>query len=490
MTDFSIPRRMSPAAFIIIFLKSLRDFIGVSFIAIIYLLVDIYNSSTIDLGEVAFAVVFTVALPAVIAFIRYYFSKYHIENNNLIFTHGFGFKQTTSIPLSKVHTLRTKRGIVYRLTEMRGVTFDTLASSTQEVELILDESEWQGLQQSVRADEDFAASADTAPPPFRNDTLIISNLNIIKGALCQNHLKGFAILAAVLLAVLDNLSQLKEGVSRQVIDYIDTQANNLAPSATDWILIAAVAYLFAMLLWIGKVALRYYGMSIQIADKRLTIESGLLSRRTCRITRDKATILSIKQNPIEKIANCQTIGIRQAENVSDPKKEETGIRIYGSDLGDRLLAWWLDDNSNADSTPLLSAKAGKGLLMRRCLPHLLVAVMALVIMVFAADIMIPAVIICTVYAVLTTIRAMMAWRHGGIELTETYIRIDCGNIALIREYIRYQNVESVSIRNTPFTSVTDRVSIQISTNAGSSRVYSLKSDTAHAIRNIITYKTP
>lgn len=245
-----------------------------------------------------------------------------------------------------------------------------------------------------------------------------------------------------------------------------------------------------MLLWIGKVALRYYGMSIQIADKRLTIESGLLSRRTCRITRDKATILSIKQNPIEKIANCQTIGIRQAENVSDPKKEETGIRIYGSDLGDRLLAWWLDDNSNADSTPLLSAKSGKGLLMRRCLPHLLVAVMALVIMVFAADIMIPAVIICTVYAVLTTIRAMMAWRHGGIELTETYIRIDCGNIALIREYIRYQDVESVSIRNTPFTSVTDRVSIQISTNAGSSRVYSLKSDTAHAIRNIITYKTP
>jgi len=142
MTDFSIPRRMSPAAFIIIFLKSLRDFIGVSFIAIIYLLVDIYNSSTIDLGEVAFAVVFTVALPAAIAFIRYYFSKFHIENDKLIFTHGFGFKQTTSIPLSKVHTLRTKRGIFYRLTEMRGVTFDTLASSTQEVELILDESEW------------------------------------------------------------------------------------------------------------------------------------------------------------------------------------------------------------------------------------------------------------------------------------------------------------------------------------------------------------
>lgn len=488
MNDFSTPRRMGSAAFIIIFLKSFREFIRVSFIAIGYLLIDIFNSGTIDPEGIVFAILFTIAVPAVIAFFRYYFSKFHIEGDKLIFTHGFGFKQTTSIPLSKVHTLRTKRGIFYRLAEMRGVTFDTLAGISQEVELILEESEWQQLLQRVRAGEDFAGTSEaieTLPPPFRNDMLKVSNLNILKGALCQNHLKGFAVLAAILFAVFDNYNQLKDGDAKQVIDYLDTQANNLAPTATDWVLFAAVAYLFAMLLWIGKVALRYYGMSIQIADNRLTIESGLLSRYTCRIARDKATILIIKQNPLEKMAHCQTISIRQAENASLALNGEKDIRIYGSNLGDLIFDWWLGESSKIDNTSLLSARSGRGLFVRSFVPHLFVALAALVILISVADIGMPAVIICTLYALLMALRAVTAWKHGGIELTETYIRIDCGNIATIREYIRYRDVESVSIRNTPFTFVTGRVSLQISTNAGASKIYSLKADTSYAIRHLI-----
>ena len=488
MTDFSTPRRMSPAAFIIILLKSFREYIGFSFVAIVYIVIDIYKSSTIDLGEVAFAIAVVVVLPAIIAFFRYYFSKFHIEGDKLIFTHGFGFKRTTSIPLSRVHTLRTKRGIFYRLAEMRGVTFDTLASDKQEIELILDESEWQQLLQRVRAGEDLTVAADpaeTLPPPFSDDTLKVSNLNIVKGALCQNHLKGFAILAALLVAVFDNLSQLQDGAARQVIDYIDTQADNLTFSVTGWIAFAAAAYLLAMLLWTGKIALRYYGMSIHITDKRLTIESGLLSRYTCRIARDKATVLAIKQNPLERMAHCQTINIRQAENVSDPEKEERDIRIYGSNLGNRLLAWWLGDSRTGSGTPLLSAKSGMGVLMRRFIPHLIVAVAVLTIMIFAAKIVVPAVIICSAYAILMAWRAVLAWKHSGIELTESYVRIDCGNIAEIRKYIKYRDIESVCVRDTPFTSVTGRVSVRISSNAGASTVYSLKSDDADAIRNMI-----
>ena len=488
MNDFSRPRRMSPAALMIIFLKSIRELSSVSIIAIIYFLANLFRSSTINLKAIAIIAIFAIALPAIIAFFRYYFSKFHIANDKLIFTQGFGFKQTTSIPLSRVHTLRTKRGIFYRLADLRGVTFDTLSSSSQEVELILDESEWQELLQRVRAGEEFteaSKSIETLPPPFKEDLLRVSNLNILKGALCQNHLKGFAIMAAILFALFDNLSQLEDGTAGQLIRYIDQEATKLILSAIDWCMLAIAAYLFAMLLWIGKVALRYYGMSIDIADNRLTIESGLLSRYTTRIARGKATVFVIKQNPLEKMAHCQTISIRQAVNVTNPKQEERNIRIYGSDLGDKLLAWWLGDEGTYHRSPLLSAKSGKGLFMRSFLPHLFVAVAALAILIFAAEIVTAAVIICAAYAALMAIRAAMTWKHGGIQLTESHIRIDCGNIAKIHEYIRYRGVESVSIRNTPFSSVTGRVSMQISTNAGIAKVYSLKSDTATAIRNLI-----
>lgn len=488
MYDFSTPRRMSPAAFLIIFLKTLRDYISIFFVAMFYLVVDIFKSSTIKPGAIAIAVLLIIVLPALIAFFRYYFCRFHIENDKLIFTHGFGFKQSTSIPLSRVHTLRTKRGIFYRLMGMRGVSFDTLSSGAQEVELILEEPEWEQLLQRVSAGEDFADAADTIetlPPPFKDERLKVSNMNILKGGLCQNHLKGFAILGAILFAILDNLSQLEDDTAIQIFDYIDRQANNLALSAFEWIILAAAVYLLAMLLWIGKVALRYYGMSIHIADNRLTIESGMLSRYTSRIPRDKATVLMIKQNPIEKMAHCQTIRIRQAKNVTDTKSEERDIRIYGSDLGDRLLAWWLGDGGRFERPFVMSARSGKGLFMRRFLPHLLLAIAVSAIMIFAADIVLPAVIICTAYAVIMAWRAAMAWKHGGIELTETHIRIDRGNIAKINEYIRYRDVESVCLRTTPFTSVTGRVSLQISTNAGATTVYSLQAASASAIRKTI-----
>ena len=64
------------------------------------------------------------ALAAVIAFVSWYFKKYYIEGGKLIFIHGLLSKETTSIPLSKVQSMRTKQGFIYRVLEMRGVLFE------------------------------------------------------------------------------------------------------------------------------------------------------------------------------------------------------------------------------------------------------------------------------------------------------------------------------------------------------------------------------
>ena len=73
-------------------------------------------------------------LAAVIAFINYYSKKYYVENGNLIFIHGLVRKEITSISLTKIHSLRTKQGLIYRLLDMKGVSFDTLASQSEEIE--------------------------------------------------------------------------------------------------------------------------------------------------------------------------------------------------------------------------------------------------------------------------------------------------------------------------------------------------------------------
>lgn len=499
MNDFSTPRRMSPAAFIVIWMQSFMQLIT-TFIVIIGMIM--FDDDMIFSRRLVMAVAFVgaaIALSAGIAFLKYYFRKYHIEGDSLIYTHGLAFKNTTSVPLERIHNLRTKSGIFYRLVDMRGVSFDTLASDKQEVELILNESEWQALLRQVRLGEDFpnAGVQDTAvapPPPFRQETLHVSNLNIIKGALCQNHLQGFAILGAVAAAIFDKVNEIDEDATGQIIDYIDAHAGEVSLSVGQILLCAAVIYLFVMLLWTGRTAIRYYGMTIDITDSKLTFESGLFSRYTSRIARNKATVLSIKQNPLERLAQCETIAIHQAENVTDEKKRGD-ITIYGSDLGSRILGWWTGDDAgnklpfrDKDSVKesiLMTVRSGKGVFVRRFIPHLLIAVVALLVLMFAADIIIPAIAACSLYTGLMAGRAVMAWRHSSIELTDAYVLINRGNIARIREYVRYPDIESVRIRRTPFTRYTGRVSLQLATNSGATTVYSLTLADARTLRSYL-----
>ena len=499
MSDFSTPRRMSSAAFIVIWMQTFQQLIT-TFIVIIGMM--LFDDELVFSQRLIMAVAFVggaIALSAGVAFLKYYFRKYHIEGDSLIYTHGLAFKNTTSVPLERIHNLRTKSGIFYRLVDMRGVSFDTLASEKQEVELILNESEWQALLRQVRIGEDFpdAGGLDTAvapPPPFRQDKLHVSNLNIIKGALCQNHLQGFAILGTIAAAVFNKVSEIDEDATGRFIDYIDAHAGDVSLSVGQILLCAVVIYLLVMLLWTGRIALRYYGMTITIADNRLTFESGLFSRYTSRIARDKATVLSIKQNPLERLAQCETISIRQAENVTDEKKRGD-ITIYGSDLGSRILGWWTGDDAgnkqpfrekdSVEESALMTARSGKGVFVRRFIPHLLIAVVALLVLMFAADIVIPAIAACSLYTGLMAGRAVMAWRHSSIELTETYVLINRGNIARIREYVRYPDIESVRIRRTPFTRYTGRVSLQLATNSGATTVYSLTLADARTLRSYL-----
>lgn len=478
---------MSPGALLILFQKSFMQFAGTLLFFIVIILFDTRGFSSKGLMKIAIILGLSIGVPLLIAFLNYYFRKFHIEGDKLIFTHGFTFKQTTSIPLERVHTLRTKRGVLYQLLNLRGVVFDTLASKEQEVELILNEQDWQQLLQRVRMGEDFAEIKDesvTLPPPVEDNTVDVSNRDIIKGALCQNHLKGFALLGAALVWILDKISEFRKDTYDRIVDYVDGQAADVLPSIGACILLAAIVYVIVMLLWTGSVFLRYSGMWLRFADNRLTMESGLLARYTNRVARDKATVLMIKQNPLEKLAGCQTITLRQADNVSGDKNEGN-IRIYGTNLGGRLLNWWLGERRGVFDQPLVSARSGRGLFMRKFIPQLFVAIAVAVIMSYALESWIPAVIVAALYIAVMGLRAAMAWKHGGIVLNESYLQIDRGNIACIHEYIKYPDIESVSIRRTPFTSVSGRVSISISTNAGLSTVYALKIDTARRIRNQI-----
>ena len=188
VSDFSVPRRMSGSAYWVLMAKELREF----------------------------------------AFIDWYFKKYYIEGGKLVFMNGLLNKGITSIPLSKVQSMRTKQGFIYRVLELRGVLFDTLASKSAEIELILDDRDWKALMERVEmeeaavedkdsgadagdvqgvpageaVDKDMAMEGNPEEKSAAGNAvrMSFSNSNLIKGAFCQNHLQGMAVLFAALAA--------------------------------------------------------------------------------------------------------------------------------------------------------------------------------------------------------------------------------------------------------------------------------------------------
>ena len=151
------------------------------------------------------------ALALIMASFAFFQIKIHIKEGNLIYRHKLISRETTTIPLDRIHTLRTRRGLLYRLLQLRGIFFDTLASKTEEVELILSESDWQSLLAVVEQQERPRTDSPDMPPAYNPTSNVkFSNRDLLLDALCQNHMKGMVVLGGFATAIFNSLSDLPE----------------------------------------------------------------------------------------------------------------------------------------------------------------------------------------------------------------------------------------------------------------------------------------
>ena len=528
--DFSEPRRMSGSAYVVLLAKVLRQYASLFFILVFLKIFD--SDSPFSFVERVMRVSVIAAgylvVAAVSAFVSYYFRKYYIKDGKLVFMHGLLNKETTSIPLDRVQSLRTKRGFVYRLLELRGVLFDTLASRTAEIELILEEDDWKALlsrvemqervakevakegMSGVDADETGDAGADgaagvagaaevagvagtagTATRIMKRDgedvvagqavRMSFSNLNLIKGAFCQNHLQGMAVLFAALAAVFNTLTSVDDRAVDHVIDYVGTYAGSLSFPPSAYLAVAVVLYLVIMLMWIGKVFLRYSNMEVRMARGQLTFESGLIARNSSRFQHDKVCTVYVKRNFLEKRLRGSTIMLRQALNATDDKRG-ADVRIYGSNSEAAFLKWWLGKDY-ADSPEVVSASSGYGLMSHVVWLDLLLSLVAAVVLIcfgLYAWLAVPA-----AWLLISLVKGLCAVRRSSIVLKEGYVVINNGKFADIRNYIKYSNIEVVRLVSTPFTRYSRRVRLSVSTNGTSFSVRSLKEQDAREIYEML-----
>lgn len=232
--------------------------------------------------------------------------------------------------------------------------------------MILDNEDWEALLSRIETLDSQtqiqASEADKIEEKTDGYTtkLSVGNLNLIKGALCQNHLRGMVVFGSILVTLYDQIISVNENAVEYFYGYMATHADFLRLSLSSCITVAAILYIVTLLLWLGKVFLRYFNMDIRIDREQLFFESGLISRNSSRFSYDKICTVYIKRNIIEKWLACSTVMLKQALNATD-RNRGADVRIYGSDSATTFLDWWLGKDY-ASSQPIVSAQSGYGLL--------------------------------------------------------------------------------------------------------------------------------
>ena len=490
INDFSIPRRMSKSAFVIFFVKALRSYAS---LILILFTVRIFDSSD-ETSVMEYIIMLLsylagfIAISLITAFLGFYFKKYYVEDGNLIFIHGVIQHERTSIPLNKIQSLRTKSGLIYRMLDMKGISFDTLASRTEEIELILDDDDWNALLSRVENQEntqeevqETEATEQVATENSKTVKLEVSNLNLIKGALCQNHLKGMAVLFGVLATLYNQTTSVNDKATSYFIDYVETHADSSAFSVTAVLTVIVILYLVILILWMGKVFLQYFNMDIRMGEKQLFFESGLITRNSSRFSFDKVCTLYVKRNIIENWLGCCTIMVRQALNATDEKKG-ADVKIYGSSHDGNFLSWWLGKDYTSSPT-VISARSGYGLLGYTIRFDILISLaVAIALCYYGQYIWLFAPI---AYMLVSLAKGLLAVRRSHITLKEDYMEISNGKFAEIYNYVKYEDIEVVRMVSTPFTPYYHRVKLVISTNGTSFVIRNLKEQEAKEIYELL-----
>lgn len=484
--DFSEPQRMSAGAFFILFAKIFKQLLAAVVTLAFY---NLLSSSKITKFGVWLIILLSlglcIVLTLILTAISFFPKRFYIKDGNLIFIHGLINRENTVVPLDRVHSLRTEKGIWFRLLDMRGIIFDTLATRHEEIELILSESDWQALLSLIEKEEKPKPDSPYEPPEYNPSTTVSYPVgDLLKAALCQNHLKGMAVFGSIFAVIFSNLDDISEDDTLTAAGYLETFFDSLIASPLQIAILLVSLYIIILLFWLGRVLLRYYDMTMKYDKKLLTFTYGLLTRASCRFFYDKICTIRIKRNYLEKRFGFCTLMLRQALNAS-AQKEDDNMKLYGTDSSSFFLNWWLGDDYNT-LPDIITAKSGRGVLIHSMLPSLLI--IAVLAIVFCCNQMYLWLFVPLLWLFIAVWRGICAMRHSRITLKSSYFIIHNGAFAEITNYIKYSNLEVVKIRRTPLTRFFHRVAIMLSTSGTTFYVRSIREDEARLIYEYLLFK--
>ncbi len=343
--DFSIPRRQSYAAILMIAYRLYKVLIRQLFP---FLLVVLFGGSSKKgdmLMYIAGAVALFGGIYSIISFFKYYF---YIKSDKLIVKKGVFKRSTLEIPFDRIQSINFEQNLLHRLFNVVKLNMDTAGSAGSELQLnALNHQMASALSAHIlenRSTERAAITSEGAAiQKERSHKEVIFHLTIpqlLKVGVTANHLRSGGLIIFFFFWIWDNLTEMGLDVEERMEDYVPTEellAASLIAIGAVMVLFVIVAFVISLI----RTVLKYYDLKMyRQSDDGFVVESGLLNRREHAAKDTKIQLMTWSQNLLQNWGSIYQMKLNQASSqaVNDKRAlQVAGMTAQNLDQVERYL---------------------------------------------------------------------------------------------------------------------------------------------------------
>jgi len=402
-----------------------------------------------------------VAIPLVLALIRYFTFTYEIAGSELLIRHGLLQKTERNIRLDRVQDIRLEQGLLHRAFGMTDVHVETAGGKGPEASLsVLSRAEAERLREAVFARASALKPAipasETTTPVSNSSQEIIRQLSLrelVLAGLTSNRAASAMALVLVVFGLLDDV--MPKAQYQRLIESTVHRVEEWMSQAADlqWlvVLLAAVALvLVGMVLSIIGSVVTFYGFKLSRQGEDLHRAYGLLTRRTSSLPRKRIQVLKIEETFLRRLFRLATLRADTAGGRVTDSPEDRGGRdvlmpvLPTNEVNPMLAVFFPGLSMETLSWRRVSRRAIRRATAKGAVFCLLAAAASLVIERHWFGVW-PLLFFPVVYVL-----SVLSYRHLGYAMEGNYFSTRRGWLSRATHLVPIRNAQSIIIRQTPF----------------------------------------
>jgi len=303
-TDWTQPQKLSLVALLFIILKTLRE----SWVLIIYFIYRSFSKEDEMTEDRSPRLLYFLLISAGILilfhiqkFILFFKTRVYIADNELVEQTGIFTKKTKTIPIHKIQSVHLVQNYIHRFTNTCTLRIETAGSEKTELEIAaINHHKALDLQELLQEKEALSLAKSSIDKGIR--LMGLSNKDLLKLAISENHLKTLSLIFAFSLSRLDDLRQF---FGKKTDAIIDEQVNQINFSASNISSLLTIGVIITLAFSIIRVLLRYNDMELTANQKGFQVKWGFLQTQQKMMLQQKVQLISWNSNWLRKI-----LGIR------------------------------------------------------------------------------------------------------------------------------------------------------------------------------------